>query len=155
MQLTFLEIHNSFKFFDFHSRDLHGTPHSFGTCTLLSVEGLENLISYLQLSRLKTCTIPFKSDYNEILFDFIAPNTQNIELQDKAEGTEDLHPDLNENYDLSHTLGIPSTSFNSEPMILNELPDDEMVQTLNKKQKAFFIIFCTRLKTQISHFIAF
>ena len=35
-------------------------PHSFGTCTLLSVEGLENLISYLQLSCLQTCTVPFE-----------------------------------------------------------------------------------------------
>ena len=81
------------------------------------------------------------TDYNENLFDFIAPETQNIELQDQAEGAEDLHPDLNENYDLSDDLGIPSTSFNSESLILNVLPDDDyrqMVQTLNKKQKAFF-----------------
>ena len=35
-------------------------PHSFGTCTLLCVEGLENLISYFQLSCLQTCTVPFE-----------------------------------------------------------------------------------------------
>ena len=51
---------HSFKIFYSHSRDLHGMPHSFGTCTLLSVEGLENFISYLQLSCLQTCTIPFE-----------------------------------------------------------------------------------------------
>ena len=35
-------------------------PHSFGMCTLLSIEGLENLISYLQHSCLQTCTVPFE-----------------------------------------------------------------------------------------------
>ena len=62
----------------------------------------------------------------------IAPNIQNIKLQDKAIGNEDLHPDFNENYDLSGDLGIPSASFNNEPLIWNKLPDDDyrqMVQT--------------------------
>ena len=84
------------------------------------------------------------TDYNENLFDFVAPNTHNIELRDQAEGTEDLHPDLNENYDLSDDLGIASTSLNSEPLMLNELPRDDYrqtVQTLNKKQKAFFLSY--------------
>ena len=78
------------------------------------------------------------TDYNDEQFDPIAPNTQNVELQDEAEGTEDLHPDFSENYDLSDDLGIPSTSLNSEPLILNELPDcdfRQMIQTLNKEQK--------------------
>ena len=42
---VFRNSQHSFKIFDSHSRDLHGMPHSFGTCTLLSVEGLENPIS--------------------------------------------------------------------------------------------------------------
>ena len=82
------------------------------------------------------------TDYNDEQFDPIAPNTQNVELQDEAEGTEDLHPDFSENYDLSDDLGIPSTSLNSEPLILNELPDcdfRQMIQTLNKEQKEFFL----------------
>ena len=57
---VFRNLQHSFKIFDSHSRDLHGIPHSFGTCTLLSVEGLENLISYLQLSFLQACTVPFE-----------------------------------------------------------------------------------------------
>ena len=40
----------SFKIFDAHSRDLHGMPHSFGKCTLLTIEGIENLVSYLNIS---------------------------------------------------------------------------------------------------------
>ena len=74
------------------------------------------------------------ADCNEDQFNIIAPNTQNIELQDEAEDTEDLHPDFSENYDLSDDLGIPSAALNNEPLILNELPDDDyrqMVQTLS------------------------
>ena len=56
----FRNSQHSFKIFDSHSRDLHGMPHSFGTCTLLNVEGFENLIAYLQLSCLPTCTVPFE-----------------------------------------------------------------------------------------------
>ena len=57
---VFRNSQHSFKIFDSHSRDLHGMPHSFGKCNLLSVEGLENLISYLQFSCLQTCTVPFE-----------------------------------------------------------------------------------------------
>ena len=47
------------------------------------------------------------SDPNESHYDSIAPNTENVELQDEAEGSEDLHPDFIENYDLCDDLGIP------------------------------------------------
>ena len=68
-------------------------------------------------------------------FDSIAPFTQNIEYQDEAEGFEDLHPDHN---NLSDDIGIPSSATSSEPLIFNELQDQEyrqLVQTLNQKQK--------------------
>ena len=74
-------------------------------------------------------------------FDPIAPFTQNIEYQDEAEGLQDLHRDLNESYDLSEDVEIPSAVQSSEPLILNELQDQEyrqLVQTLNQKQKEFF-----------------
>ena len=83
-------------------------------------------------------------DFNEIqldmnileeTYDSIAPLTQNIEQQDQAQGNQDLHPDFNENYNLSDDIGIPSADSNTEPLILNELHDDEyrhMVQMLNK-----------------------
>ena len=50
----------SFKIFDFHAKDFYGMPHSFGKCTLLSTEGLENLVSYLQMSCLETGVVPFE-----------------------------------------------------------------------------------------------
>ena len=98
------------------------------------------------------------TDYNYEQFDPIAPNTQNVELQDEAEGTEDLHPDFSESYDLSDDLGIPSTSLNNEPLILNELPDCEyrqMVQTLNKEQKEFFYHILHQIKTSETPFYCF
>ena len=73
-------------------------------------------------------------------FDSVAPFTQNIEYQNEAEGLQDLHPDLNESYDLAEDVhvGIPSVVESTEPLVLNELQDQEyrqLVQTLNQKQK--------------------
>ena len=59
---------------------------------------------------------------------------------------------------MSGDLGIPSTSFNNEPLILNELPDDDhcqMVQTLNKDQKEFFYHILHQIKTSESPFYCF
>ena len=73
-------------------------------------------------------------------YDMIAPSTQNVECQDEAEGNQDLQPDLNENYNLSDDIGIPSADLNHEPLVLNEMQDEDyrhMVQTLNKEQKEF------------------
>ena len=95
---------------------------------------------------------------SEEQFDSIAPNTQHIELEDEAEGMEDLHPDFNESYDMSDDLGIPSTSLNNEPLVLNELPDDDyhqMVQTLNKEQKEFFYHILHQIKTSETPFYCF
>ena len=74
-------------------------------------------------------------------YDSIAPCTENIDKQEQEEGSIDLHPDFNESFNLSDDIGIPSADLNIEPLILNELSDDEyrqMVQTLNKEQKEFF-----------------
>ena len=98
------------------------------------------------------------TDYNDEQFDPIAANTQNVELQDEAEGTEDLHPNFSENYDLSDDLGILSTSLNGEPLILNELPDcdfRQMIQTLNKEQKEFFYHILHQIKTSETPFYCF
>ena len=105
-------------------------------------------------------------DFNEIQrevnriedrFDEIAPCTQSLEQQDKAEGDKDLHPDFPGNYNLSDDLGIPSVN-NSEPLIMNELPDDEyrhIVQTLNKEQKEFFYHVLHLIKTSEEPFYCF
>ena len=105
-------------------------------------------------------------DFNEIQqqinqiedrYDDIAPCTQNIERQHQAEGDQDLHPDFSGNYNLSGDLGIPSVD-NSEPLTMNELPDDEyrhMVQTLNKEQIEFFYRVLHQIKTSEEPFYCF
>ena len=92
-------------------------------------------------------------------YDTIAPVTQDVERQDQDEGCTDTHPDLNETLDhLSDNLGIPSTQQNNEPLILNEMPDDEyrgLVQMLNKKQREFFYHALHLIKTSEKPFYAF
>ena len=92
-------------------------------------------------------------------YDTIAPATQDVERQDQDEGCTDTHPDLNETFDhLSDNLGVPSTQQNSEPLILNEMLDDEyrcLVQMLNKKQREFFYHALHLIKTSEKPFYAF
>ena len=78
------------------------------------------------------------------------------ELED--EGNKDLHSDLNEEYDMSEDIGIPSTAQNHEPLMLNEMQDDKyrgMVQSPNKKQKEFFQHALHCIKASDNPFYAF
>ena len=116
--------------------DLIGMCSSYQDCYML----LSNAINE-QMKQYADCN----EDFNEIQqdmsrtedrYDDIAPCAESLK-QDQAEGDHDLHPDFTGNYNLSDDLGIPSVN-NSEPLIMNELPDDEyrhLVQTLNKEQK--------------------
>lgn len=91
-------------------------------------------------------------------YDSIAPATQSVELQDEAEGSRDLHPDFNENYNFADDIGIPSIDSNSELLILNELEDNEyrhLVQMLNEKQKEFFYHVLHLIKTTDEPFYCF
>ena len=59
-----------------------------------------------------------KTDFDNL------PN--DVERQDEDKGCTDTHPELNETFDhLSDNLGICSTKQNYEPLILNEMPNDE------------------------------
>lgn len=44
---VFKNSEQSFNIFHSHSRDLYGMAHSFERCTLVSIEGPENVASYL------------------------------------------------------------------------------------------------------------
>ncbi|XP_044171263.1 uncharacterized protein LOC122955565 [Acropora millepora] len=57
---VFKDSEQSFKIFVGYSRDLHGMPHSFGKCTLLTIEGIGNLVSYLQISCSQIGVVPFE-----------------------------------------------------------------------------------------------
>ena len=91
-------------------------------------------------------------------FNRIASVTQNIGRQDESEGTQDLHPEFSENYDLSGDLGVPSTASNTEQLILHEEQDDVyrgMVQKLNKEQKEFFYHVVHLVKSSDNPFYCF
>jgi len=97
-------------------------------------------------------------DIDDNCFDTIAPNTQHRELQDQTEGLNDLHPDFSETYDLSEDIGITPHTVNNDILILNELPDQEyrqMVQKLNKQQKEFFYHILHLIKTSDKPFYSF
>ena len=73
----------SSKMFDAHSRDLHGMPHSFEKCTMLTIEGIENLVPYLKISCLQIGVVPF-----EIKGVFVRdnePDLQNVHKSPKIE----------------------------------------------------------------------
>ena len=53
-------LEQSFIIFDAHSSDLQGMSHSFGKCTLHTFEGIEDLVSYLQISCLQIGVVPLK-----------------------------------------------------------------------------------------------
>ena len=57
---VFKNSEQSFKIFDSHSKDFYGMPHSFGKCTFLSIEGIQNLVSYLQMSCSEVGVVPFE-----------------------------------------------------------------------------------------------
>ena len=123
---------------------------------------LSNVISK-QMEQYAVCNQDFNEMEQEMTsvedsYDSIAPATQSVELQDEAEGSRDLHPDFNENYNFADDIGIPSIDSNSEPLILNELEDNEyrhLVQMLNKKQKEFFYHVLHLIKTTDEPFYCF
>ena len=86
----------SFKIFDAHSRDLHGMPHSFGKCTLLTIEGIENLVSYLKISCLQIGVVPF-----EIKGVFVRDNELDLQNVHKSPKIEHL-PFRNERNQTQH-----------------------------------------------------
>ena len=116
-----------------------------------------------QMKQYAVCNEDFNEIQQEInslqdTYDSIAPCTESVEQQDQAEGNTDLHPEFNENYNMSDDIGIPSVDLNTESLILNELQDDEyrhMVQMLNKEQKEFFYHVLHLVKTSDEPFYCF
>ena len=73
----------SFKIFDSHAKDFYGMPHSFGKCTLLSIEGLENLVSYFRISCLETEVVPF--EIKGVFISDCQPELENVHSSQKNE----------------------------------------------------------------------
>ena len=93
----------SFKIFDAHSRDLHGMPHSLKECTLLTIEGIENLVSYLNISCLQIGFVPF-----EIKGVFVRDNE--LDLQDVFMRVQKLNICLSEIKETTHNIWKGSKS---------------------------------------------
>ncbi len=51
----FMPFPDVFKIFDSHSRDLQGMPCASGYCILASVEGVQNLVQYFELTSCSQC----------------------------------------------------------------------------------------------------
>ena len=82
---VFKSSEQSFKFFDSHSRDLYGMPDSFGRCTLVCIEGLENVASYLQISCPQTGTVPFEMKGVHILISGSNADMQHVQQGPKSD----------------------------------------------------------------------
>jgi len=80
---VFKSSEQSFKIFASHSKDFYGMPHSFGKCTLLSIEGLENLVSYFQMSCLETEVVPF--EIKGVFISDCQPELENVHSSQKNE----------------------------------------------------------------------
>lgn len=100
-------------------------------------------------------------EYNDDMWDSVAPNTQHIE-QIHLEETHCEHAcntDEVSNYDLFEDLGIPSSSVNHEQNIpYDEMPDEEYRQTirsLNIEQLKFFYHVLHLVKTSNEPFYCF
>ena len=53
-------LNNSYRIFDSHSRDMWGMPSFSGTCVLLIVDGLENLVAFFQATSYRGTCVPFE-----------------------------------------------------------------------------------------------
>ena len=138
--------------------DLIGMCSSYQECYMQRYHLIEE-----QLNEYAVCNEDFDEIQQEIniteeAYDTFAPCTQTLAQQDQAEGNQDLHPDFNEGYNLSDDLGIPCVDLNTQPLLMNELQDDEyrhIVQTLNKEQKEFFYHVLHLMKTSEEPFYCF
>ena len=57
---VFNMLNNSYRIFDSHSRDMWGMPSFSGTCVLLIVDGLENLVAFFKATSYRGTCVPFE-----------------------------------------------------------------------------------------------
>ena len=82
---VFKNSEQSFKIFDSHSRDLYGMPDSFGRCTLVHIERLENVASYLQMSYPQTGAVPFELKGVHVLISGSKTDLQHAQQDTKSD----------------------------------------------------------------------
>ena len=57
---VFNMLNNRYRIFVSHSRDMWGMPSFSGTCVLLIVDGLENLVAFFQATSYRGTCVPFE-----------------------------------------------------------------------------------------------
>ena len=82
---VFKNSEQSFQIFDSHSRDLYGMPDSFGKCTLVRIEGLENVVSHLQMPFPQTGAVPFEMKGVHILISAGQTNMRHVQQDQKSD----------------------------------------------------------------------
>ena len=82
---VFKNSEQSFKIFDSHSRDLYGMPDSFGKCTLVCIEGLENVVSFFQMSCPETGAVPFEMKGVRILISAGKTDMRHVQQDPKSD----------------------------------------------------------------------
>lgn len=111
---------------------------TYGEHYLILQESIEEQINLFavcneELSNIEDQMTGF--DKYEDQFDLNAPTTQDFQHEDEAEGSEDLHPDLSDN------TGIPYATSNVEPLVLNEMPDNDCKQLSKKRTSPVYTKF--------------
>ena len=83
---VFKNSEENFQIFDYHSRDLYGMPDSFGKCILIgSIKGLENVVSYLQMSCPETGAVPFEMKGVHILISAGETDMRHVQQDPKSD----------------------------------------------------------------------
>lgn len=80
---VFKNSEQSLKIFESHSNDFYGMPHFSGNFTLLSIESLKNLVSYLQMSCSEVAVVPFK--IKGVLISDCQPDLESVQKSQKNE----------------------------------------------------------------------
>ena len=84
---VFKNSEQSFQTFDSHSRDLYGMPDSFVKCTLVRIEGLENVVSFLQMPCPQASAVPFEMKGVHILISASKTDMRHVRQDPKSDHT--------------------------------------------------------------------
>ena len=82
---VFKNSEQTFQIFDSHSRNLDGMPDSFGKCILVHIEGLENVVSYMQMYCPETGAVPFEMKSAHILISAGQTDMQHVQQDQKSD----------------------------------------------------------------------
>ena len=145
------------------SRDIDNFESYEQRCRELSEQIRVQLDQYSRYrSEIDEALLHMREDHsNENMWNLVAPNTQHTEGIDTMNGcrnADDNEDNVDESYDLSDDLGIPSSSLVQEHASSIEMSDDEYretVRSLNNEQLVFFYHILHLIRTSSEPFYCF